>query len=394
MRFLIVHQDPDDFAAEFYASERGLGLRPFDVQFAAREKAFHGAGASCSTSLIKLGHEAMDVYANLSPMQQAWARENRVSYDLRDQIMRMKMRFGVIPWLHFEPNGQWVGEILAAQIKAYRPDVIYSYSLKFLNSQVLRAAKGSYRMAIGHQISGLPFGDISAYNLLLTVQDQQAEYWSSQDLRSETLHLAYDHFSLRYLNNGPQKYEISFFGDLTTPDNSMMRILDSLCRKHKVSIWGRGAEYFPKGSPVRKAHRGLVWGLLRYQAMRDSKIVLLSRSESLKGEAFESLLFDSTGVGALTLCDADAQPDDLFRPGKEILTYRTPEQCMVLADYYLNRDKERQKIALAGQARTHAQHTYLSRMQDLIGLTARLQMEFEPAASAVSLATGFGLKLP
>jgi len=394
MRFLIVHQDPDDFAAAFYGGDQGLAVRPYDVQYSAREKAFHGPGPSCANGLRKLGHEAMDVYANLSPMQQAWARENRVTYDLRDQILRMRKRFGVIPWPQLEKNRQWVGEILAAQIREYRPDVIYSHSLDYLNSSVLRAAKGSYRMAIGHQISGLPTEDITAYNLLLSVHDQQAEYWRSQGMRSETMHLAHDHFSLKYLHNGPKKYDISFFGDLTVSDSRMMRLLNSLCRKHKVFIWGRGADRYPRGSAIRKAHQGPVWGLSRFQVMQDSKIVLLSRTEPLQGEAFESLLFSATGVAALTICDADAHVDDLFKAGKEILTYRTPEQCLVLADYYLSRDSERNKIAQAAQARTLAQHTYMSRMQDLIGFTARLQMEFEPSPMAVRLATGYGIKLP
>jgi len=58
----------------------------------------------------------------------------------------------------------------------------------------------------------------------------------------------------------------------------------------------------------------------------------------------------------------------MFDPGKEVVAYRTPEECAELIRYYLAHDDERQAIARAGQARTLREHTYEHRTKELIAL--------------------------
>jgi spore maturation protein CgeB len=79
-------------------------------------------------------------------------------------------------------------------------------------------------------------------------------------------------------------------------------------------------------------------------------------------------LFEATGVGAFLLTDWKQNLGDMFDVGKELVAYRSSEECAELIDYYLAHDKEREAIARAGQARTLAEHTYLHRMQEFMRL--------------------------
>ena len=81
---------------------------------------------------------------------------------------------------------------------------------------------------------------------------------------------------------------------------------------------------------------------------------------------------ESTGVGALLLTDWKNNLGEMFVPGKEVLAYRTPEECAELIRYYLTHDEERQAVARAGQARTLRDHTYYQRMQELVGIVGKL----------------------
>ena len=53
----------------------------------------------------------------------------------------------------------------------------------------------------------------------------------------------------------------------------------------------------------------------------------------------------------------------LFDLGKEIVAYRSPEECAALIKYFLNNRKEADEIAKAGQARTLQDYTYTNLME-------------------------------
>ena len=62
---------------------------------------------------------------------------------------------------------------------------------------------------------------------------------------------------------------------------------------------------------------------------------------------------------------------EIFEPGREVIAYRTPEECVEMVGYYLQHEKERAAIAAAGQARTLRDHTYRGRMEQLTAILER-----------------------
>ena len=68
----------------------------------------------------------------------------------------------------------------------------------------------------------------------------------------------------------------------------------------------------------------------------------------------------------------------MFELGKEVIAYRTPEECAELIWHYLEHESEREEIARAGQQRTLQEHTNYQRMQELVDIVGRRSRQ--PAA--------------
>jgi len=82
-------------------------------------------------------------------------------------------------------------------------------------------------------------------------------------------------------------------------------------------------------------------------------------------------LFEATGVGTLLITDWKVNLHEMFKPGDEVIVYRSPEECTELARYYLEHDDEREAIAHAGQERTSREHTYCHRMRELVDIVSK-----------------------
>jgi spore maturation protein CgeB len=102
-----------------------------------------------------------------------------------------------------------------------------------------------------------------------------------------------------------------------------------------------------------------------YQVLRDS-LLTLNHHGAIPPYANNLRLFEATGVGTLLVTDWKANLHEMFEPGKEVIAYRSAEECAELVKYYLEHDEERQAIARAGQQRTLRDHTHYKRMQRLV----------------------------
>jgi spore maturation protein CgeB len=61
----------------------------------------------------------------------------------------------------------------------------------------------------------------------------------------------------------------------------------------------------------------------------------------------------------------------MFEPDKEVIANRSTEECIQLLSRYLQNDQRRAGIAGAGQERTLKEHTYLQRMEEIVGIVQR-----------------------
>ena len=76
-------------------------------------------------------------------------------------------------------------------------------------------------------------------------------------------------------------------------------------------------------------------------------------------------------MGTLLITDCKENLHEMFEPGKEVVAYRSPEECAELIEYTLEHDEERETIACTGQQRTLREHTYYQRMQELVKIVSK-----------------------
>ena len=84
-------------------------------------------------------------------------------------------------------------------------------------------------------------------------------------------------------------------------------------------------------------------------------------------------LNEATGVGALLLTDSKKDLHEMFNLGKEVVAYRTPDECIELIAYYLDHEDEGQAIARAGQERTLQEHTCYERTREFLDIIRQYQ---------------------
>ncbi len=72
------------------------------------------------------------------------------------------------------------------------------------------------------------------------------------------------------------------------------------------------------------------------------------------------------GAGGFELVDYKSALEELFDPEKEIVYYKDNKELLEKIDYYLNNEKERQKIAERGHRRVEREHTYKHRVEKIL----------------------------
>ena len=107
---------------------------------------------------------------------------------------------------------------------------------------------------------------------------------------------------------------------------------------------------------------------LKFTALARSKITVNNHIGIAENHANNMRLYEATGMGCLLLNDRKSDIAEMFEPGREIVCYDSPEECLDLIRYYSKNASERERIAAAGQQRTLSEHTYINRTAELAAL--------------------------
>ena len=396
MKFLIINTDYPDFLQWLYAQHPGLENRSYKEQLDVRSKSLFGVADFYSTNLIQLGHEAKELHANNEWIQRAWAREHRIPVQepaiaVRKgaSLLRRVPAFAASAparWLkscarpllrqRMKQEDSWLYEILSAQIKHDRPDVILNQDMRGVSATFLSEMKPHYRVLVGQHAATLFTMDSSfqCYDLMISSFPPMVEFFRRQGFSASLNRLGFDPRILTRLPLSQQKFEVALVGSFSDVHSSRVAFLNDLYTKldraEIIKIWAPTVDHLPPASPIRGQYMGSAWGYQMYEILNASKMTLNHHGDVLP-YANNMRLFESTGIGTLLLTDWKENLLEMFEPGKEVVTYRTPEECVEKIQYYLTHEAERQTIASAGQARTLRDHTYQHRLQEFVGLVCR-----------------------
>ena len=106
------------------------------------------------------------------------------------------------------------------------------------------------------------------------------------------------------------------------------------------------------------------WAADMYRATASGRIVLNIGAPITGGDQAGNMrLFEAAAVGRLLITDHYSNISDYFEPGKEIVTFVSPEDLVAKIAYYLDHPEEATAIGLAGQQRCLRSHSMEQRAQ-------------------------------
>jgi spore maturation protein CgeB len=221
-------------------------------------------------------------------------------------------------------------------------------------------------LLVGQIASPLPSNEkLKEYDLILTSFTHFVKIFRKMGITSEYLPWCVEGSIPKQIGKKERVYDVVYVGGLTPHHSHGNKILEDLARKIKVDFWGYGEKTLLPTSPIRKNFHGQAWGKEMYEIFAQSKIVI-NRHINVAGDYANNMrMFEATAMGALLITDAKKNMDEFFKVGKEVVTYQNSKDLIEKVKYYLKHDKEREKIAKAGQKRTLKDHTYDVRMKKL-----------------------------
>jgi hypothetical protein len=389
MKFLILNTDFRDFLSWLYAQHPGLEEKSYEEQERAISNSQFGIAGFYSSNLQKLGHEAWDIHVNNEFIQRAWAKEHGmrvegqmpIAEEWKGILQRLRRIAARTPLRHlrptFSPILRRMGILepslyafLAEQISYYKPDIVLNQVMGNISSQFLREMKSNARLLVGQIACPLPQEeDFTCYDIVISSLPNLVNYFRDLGIPAELNRLAFEPKVLETIKDKDRKtISASFVGGLSRVHETRNRWLEYICDRTNLDIWGPSVDSLPRNSSIRNHYKGKAWGKDMYQILHRSKITLNHHIDVAGSYANNLRLFEATGVGTFLITDSKVNLDEMFEPGREMITYRSPEECAKLIKYYLEHDEERERIARAGQKRTLRDHTYYHRMQELVDI--------------------------
>jgi spore maturation protein CgeB len=141
--------------------------------------------------------------------------------------------------------------------------------------------------------------------------------------------------------------------------------LDKVTMKYSFFEYGRilVKNY---SSKLIKLNHSPQYGMKMYNLFSRSKIVLNIHTGVAGDYAGNMRIFEVTGVGSCLLTDNKKNMQDLFDTDNEVVVYNDTEDCLRKVKWLLENEKERERIAKAGQKKTLSIHTVENRCRSIL----------------------------
>lgn len=384
----------------FYRSNPSVLQSSHAEQLAALNFDAFGWADFWDVALAPLGYEVQSILANAEPMQHAWARENGVAFE----------------------RSRWEHDLAAAQIAAFAPEILLVEDFGRFSDEWIREVRRrtpSIRLVIGW--CGAPYEGYDAFrgfdvvfsNIPEVVADLTARGMAAEHLRHA--------FEPRILERLPERArnaaDFSFVGQVSNVPGAHQGRLRMLKRLHddigivvyspqerysfalefktwaarrayfslrwlkargvqaasleRIPVIGRAgrwaqaprkAEFFKRQpASILPGMRPPVFGLEMFATLRDSKASFNAHIGLSQRTATNMRLFEATGAGGCLVTDWKEDLAELFDLDREIVCYRSIEECVEKVRWLLEHPEQRAQIARAGQARTLRDHTFAAR---------------------------------
>ncbi len=133
-------------------------------------------------------------------------------------------------------------------------------------------------------------------------------------------------------------------------------IMTALAQKYKTDIYTHDPDS-AKEIPMLKTHPGVDYETGMYKVFFASKLNLNITLKSIES-GVPQRIFDIMSVGGCVISNWQPEIEELFVPGKEILCFHSLEELTDLTKYYLDHNKDRTRIGIAGYQHAQKEYSY------------------------------------
>lgn len=169
----------------------------------------------------------------------------------------------------------------------------------------------------------------------------------------------------RYLYECPESYYLkSLFFDRKMTQVERTLLLQLLSQDYDLRLYTWDKEKVPDG--VKRYPPVDVMTQSR-KVFRASKINLNITLRSIIS-GVPARVFDIMSTGGFVLSNWQEEIGELFEEGKEIVTFRTPEELLEKTDYYLTHEEERKQIGINGRKKIREYYTYEHQLEKIIAI--------------------------
>ncbi len=388
------------FVRQFLTNNPGNEALSYQQLYDNLARTCYGWSNFFEKHMADLGNAAEDLFASCEPLQKAWAREHGVAYGA----------------------DSWLADIVLAQVRAFQPDVLFLQDLYLFDAKFrkrLRESLNKRVLMIGWRFAvTTDYSDLKDLDVLVTGNKYFVDTFRNQGVHAELMSLAFEAAILDRIKLPTEKHlGFTFVGNVGSPDgphSERYAMVDALMKSTPMEIWGESQEPPPRSargrlqakmiyqgnrllnavgvSDDRRARlpalgqgagwtidptlpsiqrrypgrtNGQVFGLDYFDVLARSKICFNCHIDVAGNSAGNMRLFEATGVGSCLLTDWKSNLSDFFESDREVVVYRSVEECIEKAGYLLEHEAERSQIARAGQKRTLRDHTYAQRVARL-----------------------------
>jgi spore maturation protein CgeB len=395
-RFVKVTSFYRDYLRQYYSAHPQVIGQSYENQYRHLMDQKYGWSDFYARHLRTLGVESYEIVFNAEHLQQAWAREHGVTGSFK--------------------------EILSAQLQALQPDVVYFQESFKLNGEWishLRERISSIKQAIGYCCAPYSLENIKQFKVfdyMIVCSPLFYQEFQKKGLQIYQMYHGFEASLIPFIKSGNQYPFVDFLftgslGPGSEYHDTRQRVLQHLINSNvtmdiyaniitikKEDLFLRQLAYMsaallkktglgslaqslplinkayalhemPRNlknlEDIQKRAKPPLFGLEMFKALAHAKISFNIHGDVAGEYAANVRLFEVTGVGSCLLTDWKKNIHELFESDTEIVTYRSPDECVEKVQWLLDHKEECSAIARKGQKRTLRDHNYNKRAEQL-----------------------------
>lgn len=211
---------------------------------------------------------------------------------------------------------------------------------------------------------------VGAQNAFSDILEGSAFLWDGQDrlhLSSELVHTVHqvcpEIFDNQYEIDDEYFLRTLFLGrKLSNVERTLL--MELLAERYDINLYTRAIENVPEGV---KRFPEVNAGTDALKVFYSSKINLNITLRSI-ASGIPARVFDVMSVGGFVLSNWQEEIPELFKEGEEIVTFKTPEELIEKADYYLKHENERIRVGINGYQKVKENYTYEQQIGKIISI--------------------------